>query len=65
MIPLSLTAFEKRIKSSYTSRGHGGGIYSELIFVESKMLKKAHSKLCNCFSNEAIGKNSAVRNPQS
>ena len=48
----------------YTSRGYGCGIYNTLIFVESKALKQAHSWLCNCFSNTAIGKNSAVRNPQ-
>ena len=41
----------------YTSRGHSCGIYSELIFVESKALKQAHSRLRNCFSNAAIGKN--------
>jgi len=49
----------------YTSRGHGCGIYKLLIFVDSKALKQAHSKLRNCFSNAAIGKNSAVRKPQS
>jgi len=49
----------------YTSRGHGCGIYKLLIFVDSKVLKQAHSKLRNCFSTAAIGKNSAVRNPQS
>jgi len=51
--------------STYTSRGHGCGIYKLLIFVDSKVLKQAHSKLRNCFSTAAIGKNSAVRNPQS
>ncbi|SMG62476.1 hypothetical protein BMETH_1137_1 [methanotrophic bacterial endosymbiont of Bathymodiolus sp.] len=40
-------------------------LFSELIVIESKMLKQAHSRLNNCFSNAAIGKNSAVRNPQS
>jgi hypothetical protein len=40
-------------------------LFSELIVIESKMLKHAHSRLNNCFSNAAIGKNSAVRNPQS
>jgi len=34
------------------------------IFVESKALKQAHSWLRNCFSNAAIGKNSAIRNLQ-
>ena len=48
----------------YTSRGYGYEFYSELIFVESKALKQAHSKLCNYFSNAAIGIKSAVRNPQ-
>jgi len=54
--------------------------YSELIFVESndcmeaggrathgavaETLKQTHSKLCNCFSNAAIGTKSAARNPQ-
>jgi hypothetical protein len=28
-------------------------LYSELIFVESKALKQAHSELRNCFSNAA------------
>jgi hypothetical protein len=46
------------------SHGYGCGIYNALIFVESKTLKQAHSWLRNCFSNTAIGKNSAVRNPQ-
>jgi len=32
---------------------------SWLIFVESKALKQAHSGLCNCFSNAAIGKKRA------
>ena len=32
---------------------------SWLIFVESKALKQAHSELCNCFSNAAIGKKRA------
>ncbi len=35
----------------YTSRGHGCGIYSVLIFVDNKALKRAHSRLRNCFSN--------------
>jgi len=48
---------------NYTSHSHGCGIYSELIFVESKTLKQAHSKLRNCFSNAATGKKSADRNP--
>lgn len=48
----------------YTSRGCRCGFYSELIFVRSKALKQAHSKLCNCFSNAAIGNKSAVRKPQ-
>ena len=29
---------------------------SWLIFVESKAQKQAHSELCNCFNNAAIGK---------
>jgi hypothetical protein len=33
-----------------------------VIFVESKALKQAHSKLCNCFSNAAIGKNQPLEN---
>jgi len=41
---------------NYTSRGDGCGFYSELILVESKALKQAHSKLRNWFSNAAIGK---------
>ncbi len=47
---------------AYTSRGHGCGIYSELMFVESKALKQAHSWLCNCFSNAAIGNNQPIEN---
>ena len=50
--------------SRYTSRGYSCGIYSELIFADSKALKQAHSKLCNCFSNAAIGTKSAARNLQ-
>ena len=46
----------------YTSRGHRCGFYSKLIFVESNPLKQAHSKLCNCFSNAAIGKNEQIEN---
>jgi len=46
----------------YTSRGDGCGFYSELILVESKALKQAHSKLSNCFSNAAIGKNRPPEN---
>jgi hypothetical protein len=37
----------------YTSHGHGCGFYSELIFVDSKTLKWAHSRLRNYFSNAA------------
>ena len=48
--------------STYTSRGHGCGLYSELIFVESKALKQLHSLLCACFSNAAIGKNKQIEN---
>ena len=48
----------------YTSRGYGYEFYSELIFVESKALKQAHSKLCNCFINAAIDTISAARKPQ-
>jgi len=33
-----------------------------LILVESKALKQAHSKLSNCFSNAAIGKNRPPEN---
>ena len=46
----------------YTSRGYGCGFYSNLIFVESKVLKQAHSSLCNYFSNAAIGKNQPIEN---
>ena len=46
----------------YTSRGHGYGFYSELIFVDSKVLKWAHSKLRNYFSNEAIGQKQPIEN---
>jgi len=46
----------------YTSRGDGCGFYSALILVESKALKQAHSKLRNCFSNAAIGKNRPSEN---
>jgi hypothetical protein len=56
--------FCKFVKILYTSRSYGYGIYGELILVESKALKQAHSNLCNCFSNAAIGTKSAVRNPQ-
>jgi len=52
---------EKIIVTNYTSRGHGCGNYNALIFVESKVLKQAHSKLRTCFSNAAISKNSVVR----
>jgi len=64
---LSYTYRQKRQAKAptYASRGHGCGIYKLLIFVDSKALKQAHSKLRNCFSNVAIGKNSAVRKPQS
>ncbi len=48
--------------AGYTSRGYECGIYSALIVADSKALKQAHSKLRNCFSNAAIGKNSVVRN---
>ena len=51
-------------KDTYTSRGYGCGNYSELIFVESKALKQAHSGLRNCFSNAAYRQKSADRNPQ-
>ena len=54
----------EEIKFKYTSRGYGLGIYSELIFVESKALKQAHSKLCNYFRNASIGIKSAARNQQ-
>ena len=62
----------------YTSRGYGCGFYYEMIFVESndcmdaggrathggvaEALKQAHSCLCNCFSNAAIGKNQQLEN---
>jgi hypothetical protein len=36
--------------------GYGCEIYNALLFVESKALKQAHSRLRNCFSNAAIGK---------
>jgi hypothetical protein len=35
----------------YTPRGHVCGIYGRVILFESK----AHSRLCNCFRNAAIG----------
>jgi hypothetical protein len=38
------------------------GFYSEVVFAEGKALKQAHSKLCNCFSNAAIGKNQPIEN---
>jgi hypothetical protein len=46
----------------YTSRGYRCGFYSDFIFVERKALKRAHSRLRNCFSNAAIGKNQPVEN---
>jgi hypothetical protein len=46
----------------YTSRGHGCGFYSELIFVDSKALKWAHSRLRNYFSNTAIGQKQPIGN---
>ncbi len=49
--------------SKYTSRSHGYGIYSELIFVDSKALKSAHSKLSNYFNNESIGKKQLIEIP--
>ena len=48
----------------YTSHSYGCGIDSELIFVKSKVLKLAHSWLCNYFSNTVIGTKLAARNPQ-
>ncbi len=48
--------------SHYTSRGHGCGFYSEVIFVNSKALKWAHSRLRNYFSNEAIGQKQPIEN---
>ena len=46
--------------SEYTSHRYNCGIYSALIFVESKALKQAHSELRNCFSNAAIGKKQPI-----
>jgi hypothetical protein len=45
--------------SGYTSRGHVCGFYGKAILFESKARKQAHSKLCNCFRNAAIGQKSA------
>jgi hypothetical protein len=39
----------------YTPRGHVCGIYGRVILFESKARKQAHSRLCNCFRNAAIG----------
>ena len=50
----------KSLFTHYTLRGHGCGIYSELIYAESKAMKRAHSKLCNCFSNAVIGINQPI-----
>ena len=47
-------------RALYTSRGYRCGNYSALIFVESKALKQEHSRLRNCFSNAAIGKNRPI-----
>ncbi len=47
----------------YTSHGHGCGIYNELIFVNSKTLEWAHSKLRNDFRNEVYWQKSTDRNP--
>jgi hypothetical protein len=48
----------------YTSHGHGCGIYSALIFVKSKALEWAHSKLRNHFSNAVYWQKSTDRKPQ-
>ncbi len=45
----------------YTSRSHECGFYSELIFVDSKALKWAHSWLRNHFSNAAYRQKSTDR----
>ena len=50
------------LQNIYTSRGHRCGFYSELIFVDSKALKWAHSRLRNYFSNEAIGQKQPIEN---
>jgi hypothetical protein len=50
------------LSHNYTSRGHGCGFYSELIFVDSKALKWAHSRLRNYFSNAAIGQKQPIEN---
>jgi len=50
------------VHQSYTSRGHGCGFYSELIFVDSKALKQAHSKLRNYFSNKVYRQNQPIEN---
>ena len=56
-----MTAYNPRILN-YTSHGHGCGFYSELIFVDSKALKWAHSRLRNYFSNAAIGQRQPIEN---
>jgi len=47
----------------YTSRGHGCGIYIELIIVDSKAQKQTHSRLRNCFCNAVYRQKSADKNP--
>ena len=46
----------KRFINYYTSHGQGCGIYITLIFVDSKALKQAHSKLATVSVTQSIGK---------
>ena len=48
----------------YTPRSQVFGFYSELVFVDSRALKWAHSRLRNHFSNEAIDKNKLIESPK-
>ena len=52
---LSDIVYDKGIH--YTSPRYNFGFYYAFIFAKSKTLKRAHSGLCNCFSNAAIGEN--------
>ena len=59
----SLTSEELRAQwQRYTPRGHVCGFYDKAILFESKARKQAHSRLCNCFRNAAIGQNSTSEN---
>jgi hypothetical protein len=53
----------RKDEHKYTSHGHGCGFYSELIFVDSKALKWAHSWLRNYFSNAAYRQKATDRKP--